>query len=157
MRACAAIVAMADLMLGDAVASVLEAHLRAAGGRLRGIRNSTAWHASEEVRSNPVTPPPGLLMEPAFRRGVGRLGGFGLLLDVRASTQLGEVVDLARALPGVTVVLDHCGGPLGVGPFAKAARRGVPGLARRHANPGRLLECRRQARRARHARRRPRF
>ena len=40
MRACAGTVAMADLMLGDAVAPVLEAHLRAAGGRLRGIRNS---------------------------------------------------------------------------------------------------------------------
>lgn len=119
MRACAGIVAMADLMLGDAVAPVLEAHLLAAGGRLRGIRNPTAWHASEEVRSNPITPPPGLLTEPAFRRGAARLSGFGLSLDVWGyHTQLGEVIDLARALPGVTMVLDHCGGPLGVGPFA---------------------------------------
>lgn len=118
-RVCASIVAMADLMLGDAVAPVLEAHLLAAGGRLRGIRNSTAWHAAEEVRSNPITPPPGLLLEPAFRRGAARLSAFGLSLDIWAyHTQLGEVIDLARALPGVTIVLDHCGGPLGVGPFA---------------------------------------
>ena len=88
-------------MLGDAVAPVLEAHLRAAGGRLRGIRNSTAWHASDEVRSNPIKPPPGLLMEPAFRRGVGRLRDAGLSLDVWAyHPQLAEVVDLARAFPG---------------------------------------------------------
>ena len=101
LRACAGIVGMADLMLGDAVAPVLEAHLRAAGGRLRGIRNSTAWHASDEVRSNPIKPPPGLLMEPAFRRGVGRLRDAGLSLDVWAyHTQLAEVVDLARAFPG---------------------------------------------------------
>ena len=119
LRACAGIVGMADLMLGDAVAPVLEAHLRAAGGRLRGIRNSTAWHASDEVRSNPVKPPPGLLMEPAFRRGVGRLRDAGLSLDVWAyHTQLAEVIDLARAFPGTAIVLDHCGGPLGVGPFA---------------------------------------
>jgi L-fuconolactonase len=119
LRACAAIVGMADLMLGDAVAPVLEAHLRAAGGRLRGIRNSTAWHASDEVRSNPIKPPPGLLMEPAFRRGVGRLRDAGLSLDVWAyHTQLAEVIDLARAFPDTAIVLDHCGGPLGVGPFA---------------------------------------
>ena len=84
LRACAGIVGMADLMLGDAVAPVLEAHLHAAGGRLRGIRNSTAWHASDEIRSNPVKPPPRLLMEPAFRRGVGRLRDTGLSLDVWA-------------------------------------------------------------------------
>ncbi len=72
------------------------------------------------MRSNPITPPPGLLTEPAFRRGAARLSGFGLPLDVWAChTQLGEVIDLARALPGVTMVLDHCGGPLGVGPFAR--------------------------------------
>ena len=41
-------------------------------------------------------------MEPAFRRGVARLGEFGLSLDVWAyHTQLGEVIDLARVLPGV--------------------------------------------------------
>ena len=119
LRACAGIVGMVDLMLGDAVAPVLEAHLRAAGGRLRGVRNSTAWHASDEVRSNPIKPPPGLLMEPAFRRGVGRLRDAGLSLDVWAyHTQLAEVIDLARAFPGTAIVLDHCGGPLGVGSFA---------------------------------------
>jgi len=119
LRACAGIVGMVDLMLGDAVAPVLEAHLRGAGGRFRGIRNSTAWHASDEVRSNPIKPPPGLLIAPAFRCGVARLGAYGLSLDVWAyHTQLGEVIDLAHKFPGQTIVLDHCGGPLGVGPFA---------------------------------------
>jgi L-fuconolactonase len=30
--------------IGDAVAPVLEAHLRLAGHRFRGVRNNTAWH-----------------------------------------------------------------------------------------------------------------
>ena len=42
----AAIVAYADLTLGDGVAAVLEAHLEASPTRLRGIRYSTMWDAS---------------------------------------------------------------------------------------------------------------
>src|SRR5271168_147075 len=46
MRACAGIVGHADLQrLGAAVEPVLEAHIRACGGRFRGIRNSSAWDA----------------------------------------------------------------------------------------------------------------
>lgn len=119
-RACAAIVGMVDLMLGDDIAPVLERHIRAGGDRFRGVRNQTAWHASPEINSNPVPPRPGLLSEPAFRRGAAQLAEHGLSLDVWAyHTQLGEVLDLARALPGLLLVLDHCGGPLGAGPYQK--------------------------------------
>ena len=118
-RACAAIVGMVDLMLGDNVTPVLERHLRAAGERFRGVRNQTAWHAAPEINSNPVPPLPGLLLEPAFRHGAARLAEYGLSLDVWAyHTQLDEVLDLARALPELALVLDHCGGPLGAGPYA---------------------------------------
>jgi len=117
-RACAGIVGMVDLMLGDGVVPLLERHIRAGGERFRGVRNQTAWHAAPEINSNPVPPRPGLLSEPAFRRGASRLAERGLLLDIWAyHTQLDEVLALARALPGLTVVLDHCGGPLGAGPY----------------------------------------
>ena len=117
-RACAGIIGMVDLMLGDGVAPILERHVRAGGDRFRGVRNQTAWHASPEINSNPVPPRPGLLSEPGFRRGAARLAEYGLSLDVWAyHTQLGEVLDLARALPSLTLVLDHCGGPLGAGPY----------------------------------------
>jgi len=33
-------------------------------------------------------------------------------------TQLGEMVDLARAFPETQIVLDHVGGPIGLGPYA---------------------------------------
>src|SRR3546814_5903626 len=42
--------------------------------------------------------------------------------DVCSSDLLDEVYDIARALPGRTMVEDHFGGPLGVGPY----RRGEP-------------------------------
>src|SRR5262249_26531501 len=54
----AGIVGHADLRLGDAVAPVLEAHLAASPDRFRGIRHSTTWDASENIRSDA---PAGLL------------------------------------------------------------------------------------------------
>lgn len=110
-------VACADLQLGDSVAPVLDALIAAGGGLVRGIRNATAFHPDPRVRSNPVPPPDGLMRSEAFRAGAGRVAAAGLSLDIWAyQTQLGEVLDLARALPGLSVVIDHCGGPLGVGP-----------------------------------------
>jgi L-fuconolactonase len=118
-RACAGIVGMVDLTLGDRVAPLLEAHLAVAGERFRGVRNRTAWHPAPEVRSNLSSPPPGPLAHPGFRDGAKRLAGFGLALDVWAyHTQLAQVVELARTVPELTVVVDHVGGPIGVGPFA---------------------------------------
>jgi predicted TIM-barrel fold metal-dependent hydrolase len=110
---------MVDLTLGDAVDPLLEAHEAAAGGRFCGIRNRTAWHPSPEVTSNLVAPPPGPLENPAFHDGARRLAKHGLPLDVWGyHTQLPHVIALARAVPELTVVVDHVGGPLGIGPFA---------------------------------------
>lgn len=118
-RACAGIVGYVDLTLGDAVEPLLERHRAIAGGRLVGIRNRTAWHPSPLVRSNLVSPPPGPLEDPRFMDGARRLAEAGLVLDVWAyQTQLALVRAVARAVPELTVVVDHCGGPLGVGPFA---------------------------------------
>ncbi|MFX1765523.1 amidohydrolase family protein [Paraburkholderia sp. A1RI-2L] len=118
-RCCEAIVGGADLTLGAELSAVLEAMLQASGGRLRGIRNPLAWHASPEVASSPVTPPRDLMTNPAFRRGVRALGRFGLSLDAWVyHTQLDDLYELARAADHVTVVIDHFGGPLGVGPHA---------------------------------------
>lgn len=136
-RACAGIIGCVDLTLGDAVAPLLERHRAIAGGRLVGIRNRTAWHPSPLVRSNLVSPPPGPLEDPRFIEGARRLAEAGLVLDVWAyQTQLPRVAAVARAVPELTVVVDHCGGPLGVGPFAgrpaegfSAWRREVRALA----------------------------
>ena len=119
MRACAGIVGFADLTLGEAVTPVLEAHMRAAGPRFRGVRNRTAWHPDPGVRSNLISPPPGPLAEAGFAEGARALARLGLTLDVWAyHTQLPAVLALARAVPEVTIIVNHLGGPLGVGPFA---------------------------------------
>ena len=118
-RACAGIIGMVDLTLGDKVDPLLERHITIAGGRFCGIRNRTAWHPSPEVTSNLVSPPPGPLENPAFHDGARRLAKHGLPLDVWGyHTQLPHVIKLARAVPELTVVVDHVGGPLGIGPFA---------------------------------------
>jgi len=117
-RACAGIIGMVDLTLGDKVDPLLERHIAIAGGRFCGISNRTAWHSSPEVTSNLVSPPPGPLENPAFHDGARRLARHGLPLDVWGyHTQLPHVIRLARAVPELTVVVDHVGGPLGIGPF----------------------------------------
>ena len=118
-RACEAIVGGADLSLGQDVIPVLEAMLEVSGGRLRGIRNPLAWHESYAVRSSPVTPPPDLMFSRPFREGVRALERYRLSLDAWVyHTQLDALFELASAMPGVTIVIDHFGGPIGVGPYA---------------------------------------
>ena len=116
-RIAAGIVGFADLALGEAVEPVLEAHLRAGGGRFRGVRHSAAWDADPVIGNG--HPTPGLLARPAFRAGLRRLTALGLAFDLWVfHTQLAEALDLVRACPDTTFILGHCGGPLGYGPYA---------------------------------------
>lgn len=115
-RVAAAIVGHADLTLGDAVAPVLEAHLAASPSRFRGIRHSATWDASEALRSEASRE---LLADSNFRRGFAWLEKFNLSFDAWLyHPQLAELADLARAFPDVTIILNHIGAPLGVGPYA---------------------------------------
>jgi len=116
-RACAGIVSYADLTLGTAVGEVLDSHM-ALSGRFRGIRHAAGWDADERVRNSHTNPPPGLLRDPAFRAGFAELGRRGLSFDAWLyHPQIHELTDLARAFPEVTIVFDHFGGPLGIGPY----------------------------------------
>ena len=115
----AAIVPFADLTLGDALDEVLEAHEIAGGGRFRGIRHPAAWDASPEVPAGYMSPPPGLMADDEFRRGVARLGGKGYSFDAWIyHPQLPELAKLAEAAAGTPIILNHLGVPLNVGPYA---------------------------------------
>ena len=115
----AGIVGFADLRLGDAVEPVLAAHIEAGKGRFRGVRHATAWDASPDIRNAGSEPTEAMLAMPEFRRGVAALGRMGLSFDAWLfHPQIPEFTELARSQPDVTMVLDHLGGPLGVGPFA---------------------------------------
>ena len=66
-----------------------------------------------------VIRPGGLLMDPGVREGFARLAPLGLSFDAwMYHTQLGELVDLARAFPETRIVLDHVGGAIGLVPYA---------------------------------------
>ena len=118
-KVCAGIVAYADLMLGDQVEEVLEAMILAGGGRFRGIRYISASHPDEAARGSSINRPSGLLLNAKVREGFAKLHPLGLSFDAwMYFTQLGELVDLARAFPETPIVLDHVGGPIGIGPYA---------------------------------------
>ena len=114
----AGIVGNANLMLGDAVQPVLEAHQTASGNRFRGIRFSCAWDASPDV--SPGSPnTQRMLADPRLRAGFDVLQNMGLSFDALVyHTQLGELADLAGEFPNSVIILNHIGRPLGVGPYA---------------------------------------
>jgi predicted TIM-barrel fold metal-dependent hydrolase len=116
-RVAAGIVGFADLTLGAAVDEVLDAH-EAASPRFRGIRHASGFDPHEDVRNSHTNPPSGLLGVPTFREGFKRLGARGMSFDAWLyHPQIPELTELARACPDVTIVLDHFGGPLGIGPY----------------------------------------
>ena len=117
-RVAAGIVGHADMMLGSRVEPVLNALMRAGGDRFRGIRHGVSWEAeAATLRPNPNTQA-GMLADKKFREGIAVVGRLGLSYDVSLyHTQIGEVADLAGALPNTRIVLNHVGGVLGLGSY----------------------------------------
>lgn len=117
-KVAAGIVGYVDLTIGRAAKEVLEAHIVAGGGRFRGIRNSSCWDADPNIGGY-KSPPKGLLSNEKFREGYAALGELGLSFDAWLyHTQHQELVDLARAFPEVTIIVDHIGGPIGIESYA---------------------------------------
>ena len=115
-RAAAAIVGHADLKLGEGVAPVLEALRAASPNRFRGIRHNVSWNP-DPVFENRETE--GILTNASFRAGARVLAKHGLTLDIMLSfPQLPELADFARAVPDITIVLNHIGGVNRVGIYA---------------------------------------
>ena len=115
---CAGIVSFADLRGGAQVREVLEKHIELGAGRFRGIRHASAWDAADAVRPSHTMPPPGLLADSTFRKGFAELRALNLSFDAWLfHTQIHELTHLARAFPETRIVLDHLGGPLGIGPW----------------------------------------
>jgi len=118
-RIAAGIIGSVDLTLGDAVEPVLAAHIQAGGGRFRGIRHGVSWDACEELPDIRTKPGPQLLLNPDYQKGVQAMEPFGLSLDIWCyHPQIPDAIQLARKVPGITIILNHFGVPLGVGPYA---------------------------------------
>ena len=115
-QAAAAIVGHANLNLGDDVARVLDALQAASPNRFAGIRHNTSWDRHPEVESRSYD---GQLADAKFRAGAQVLASRGLAYDnVVYFPQLAELADFARAVPDLTIVSNHIGGLMRIGPYA---------------------------------------
>ena len=112
-KICAGMVSFADLRLPN-VDAVLDGQIAAAGGRFRGIRHIAA-HDPAIIGASSYVPPPGLMDDPNFRRGLKRLPAHDLTFEAWIyHPQIKTLTEVARECPDVKIVLNHFGGPLGV-------------------------------------------
>lgn len=114
----AAIVSHVNLLLGDAVEDVLQAHEDAGQGLFRGIRHAGPFDDSGSlVNAGSGRPCP--YQEPDFQTGLRKLTAMGYSYDTwHFHMQNSSFLALAKAVPEATMVLDHFGTPLGVGAYA---------------------------------------
>ncbi len=134
-RAAAAIIGKADLKLGEGVRPVLEALQAASPNRFRGVRHSVGWDPSPDVLDREIQ---GALGSDGYRAGGRVMAQMGLVLENSLYfPQLDELADFANAVPDLTIVLNHVGGLLRVGPYANRDdevlaewRRGVAAAAK---------------------------
>jgi len=118
-RLCAGIVGFGGLHLGARARPVLEALMRAAGPRFKGVRQVSAYDPDPAIAPPNPDRPSQLLADKTFREGFALLGELGLRFDAFLyQTQIRELTDLARAFPDTPILLDHLGGPMGTGRFA---------------------------------------
>ena len=118
-RAAAGIVGHANLNLRDRVEPVLEALQAASPNRFRGIRHSVTWDPHPEVENVAAHIIERQLATDNFRAGARVLARMGLSLEGwMYFPQLPELADFAKAVPELTIILNHIGGLLRVGPYA---------------------------------------
>lgn len=107
------IVSHANLLAGDGVEAVLEAHDAAGAGLFRGIRHATAFTDDPVFHTAHTGAGPGDMLRPAFVAGAQVLARMGFSFDAWLyHTQIAELVALAKEVPELTIVLDHLGGRL---------------------------------------------
>jgi len=124
-KACAAIIGATPLTRGKAAGDVLDAMIAAAPNRFRGIRDSAAWDADPVVRGTRARPSD-LLTNPAYIDGVREIARRGLIFEAWCfHPQIPQLTALARAVPEVTIILDHIGGVIGVGDAYAGKRAAV--------------------------------
>lgn len=115
-RACDVMFGNVDLTLGGAVEPILEQHIEASGGRFRGVRLSSGWHADDKIGN--VAAQPQLLLDPRVNEAVAVVKRLGLSLDCWLyHPQIDEVAQLADAHPDLTIILNHVGSPILGGPY----------------------------------------
>lgn len=112
---CRGIISNIDLAHGNAEA-VLDAHLAAARGRMKGVRQLACTDPTFIRRGDPD---PLIYDQQPFRRGFPLLAARGLSFDsCLFHYQIPQLVRLAQDFPETAIVMDHLGSPLAIGPYA---------------------------------------
>lgn len=115
-RACDVMFGNVDLTLGRSVEPILDQHIDASGGRFRGVRVSSGWHADAKIGN--VADQAHLLIDSRVVEAVSVIESRGLSLDCWLyHTQLDEVAQVADAHPDLTIILNHVGTPILGGPY----------------------------------------
>ena len=114
-----AIVSFADITLVNLLDEILDAHEDAGRGLFRGIRYSGAFDENRESFIDPIRlVAKNLFSRKDFIKGVRKLGLRGLNYESWLfHHQIKSFTDLAHAVPDTLLIMDHLGGPLGVGPY----------------------------------------
>ncbi len=136
-RAAAAIVGHANLNLGGQVKPVLEALQAASPNRFRGIRHSVTWDPNPAVENTAAHAAEAQMSSDNFRAGAKVLAGMGMSLEGwMFFPQMPELAQFAKAVPDLTIILNHIGGLLRDGPYANrdeevmaAWRKGIAAAA----------------------------
>lgn len=114
----ASIVGSVDLTYGNKLKPVLEKAVNISEGRLKGIRMLLASHTDPRISSGAVKSDLGLMLHPNFIDGAKCVQDANLSLDFWIyHTQLNEMEKIARALPDLTIILNHIGGPIHIGEY----------------------------------------
>ena len=115
-RAAATIIGHANLNLGEGVERVLHALQAASPNRFRGIRHSVGWDPHPEVENRGAERQ---LASDNFLAGARVLERRGLVLEnTLFFPQLPELAEFALAVPDLTIISNHIGGLMRVGPYA---------------------------------------
>ena len=123
-RTAAAIVGHADLKLTGNVEPVLEALQAASPNRFRGIRHNVTWSPDAALQNRETE---SILADSKFREGAKVLAEKGLSMDTMLSfPQMPELADFAKAVPDLTIILNHIGGVNRVGIYANLDDQVVP-------------------------------
>jgi len=114
----AGIVGSAPLLIGDKVASILDKHLSIAPERFKGIRSQAAMHSDGTIPATRTRPPEGVYINDKFQEGFNHLASRNLSFEAWCyHPQIPQLIDLAKKFPNTIIILNHFGGPLGIGSF----------------------------------------
>ena len=112
------IIGYADLMLGGEVKDVLDKHLLKGDGLFKGIRHAAGWDKNKEIHNSHSNPIENIYYNKSFREGAEELIKLNLTFDAwHYHHQIKDLSDFAINYPELTIIHDHFGGPLGVGPY----------------------------------------